>query len=161
MFCFCFFFILTDVRQLFGVGRTTAADDQSDISLSVARRTLPSNPFSLVLSREMIRWTQAARGAARRANVGSSALQRVPLTDALLQLFATHYRELSLIVTLLLCLSLYAEDIPLLPDFLSSLFSVAHCLAPAPLKLRPYGAIQIRLLLLLLLLLLGLLLNRR
>jgi len=35
--------------------------------------------------------------------------------------------------------------------FLSSLFSVAHCLAPAPLKLRPYGAIQMRLLLLLLL----------
>ena len=44
----------------------------------------------------------------------------------------------SLIVTLLLCLSLG----PLLPGFLSSLFSVAHCLAPAPLKLRPYGAIQ-------------------
>jgi len=35
-----------------------------------------------------------------------------------------------------------------LPGFLSSLFSVARCLAPAPLKLRPYGAIQIRLLLL-------------
>jgi len=31
---------------------------------------------------------------------------------------------------------------------LSSLFSVAHCLATAPLKLRPYGAIQICLLLL-------------
>ena len=29
------------------------------------------------------------------------------------------------------------------PGFLSSLFSVAHCLAPAPLKLRLYGAIQI------------------
>ena len=28
------------------------------------------------------------------------------------------------------------------------LFSVAHCLAPAPLKIRPYGTIQIRLLLL-------------
>jgi len=35
---------------------------------------------------------------------------------------------------------------------LSSRFSVVHCLAPAPMKLRPYGAIQIRLLLLLLLL---------
>jgi len=32
---------------------------------------------------------------------------------------------------------------------LSSRFSVVHCLAPAPMKLRPYGAIQIRLLLLL------------
>ena len=32
--------------------------------------------------------------------------------------------------------------------FFSSSFSVAHCLAPAPLKLRPYDAIQIRLLLL-------------
>ena len=29
------------------------------------------------------------------------------------------------------------------PGFLSSLFSVASCMAPAPLKLRPYGAIQI------------------
>jgi len=45
-----------------------------------------------------------------------------------------------------LCLSLYAEDIPLLPGFLSSIFSVAHCLAPAPLKLRSYGAVQMRLL---------------
>jgi len=45
-----------------------------------------------------------------------------------------------------------AKDIRLLSGFLSSLFSVAHCLAPAPLKLRPYGTIQIRLLLLLLLL---------
>ena len=35
--------------------------------------------------------------------------------------------------------------------FSSSLFSATHCLAPAPLKLRPYGAIQMRLLLLLLL----------
>jgi len=43
-----------------------------------------------------------------------------------------------------------AKDIPLLSGFLSSLCSVAHCLAPAPLKLRPYGTIQIRLLLLLL-----------
>jgi len=42
-----------------------------------------------------------------------------------------------------------AKDIPLLPGFLSFLFSEAHCLAPAPLKLRPYGTIQIRLLLLL------------
>jgi len=38
-----------------------------------------------------------------------------------------------------------AKDIPLLPGFLSSLFSVAYCLAPALLRLRPYGAIQTRL----------------
>jgi len=42
--------------------------------------------------------------------------------------------------------------------FLSSLFSAAHCLAPAPLKLRPRGAIQIRLLLCHIILLLSLLL---
>ena len=41
------------------------------------------------------------------------------------------------------------KDIPLLPGFLSFRFPAAHCLAPAPLKLRPYGAIQMRLLLLL------------
>ena len=33
------------------------------------------------------------------------------------------------------------------PGFLSSLFSAAHCLAPAPLKLQPYGTIDICLLL--------------
>ena len=37
------------------------------------------------------------------------------------------------------------------PGFLSPLFSVAHCLAPVPLKSRHYGAIQMCLLLLLLL----------
>jgi len=50
------------------------------------------------------------------------------------------------------CFQVWAKEIPLLPGFLSSLFSVAHCLAPTPLKLRPYGAIQICFLLLLLLL---------
>ena len=38
-----------------------------------------------------------------------------------------------------------AEDVTLAAR---SLFSVAHCLDPAPLKLRPYGAIQIGLVLL-------------
>jgi len=69
-------------------------------------------------------------------------LLRSALTVALLRLFSSHCRKLPLIVTLLLCLSL---------GFLSSLFSVAHCLAPASLMLRPYRVIQIRLLLLLLL----------
>ena len=32
---------------------------------------------------------------------------------------------------------------PLLPGFLTFLVSVAHCMATAPLKLRPYGAVQI------------------
>jgi len=44
-----------------------------------------------------------------------------------------------------------AKDVPLLPGFPSSLFSVAHRLAPAPPKSRSYGAIRMRLLLLLLL----------
>ena len=42
-------------------------------------------------------------------------------------------------------------DIPVLPGFLFFLCSLTRCLAPAPLKLRPYGAIHICLLLLLLL----------
>ena len=41
-----------------------------------------------------------------------------------------------------------AKDIPLLTGFLSSPFSVARRLAPAPLKLRPYSAIQVCLLML-------------
>jgi len=35
-----------------------------------------------------------------------------------------------------------AKDIPLLSGFLFFLCSLTRCLAPAPLKLRPYGAIQ-------------------
>ena len=46
------------------------------------------------------------------------------------------------------CVEVQAKDIPLLPGFLSSLFSLTRCLAPAPLKLRPCGAIQVCLLLL-------------
>ena len=42
-----------------------------------------------------------------------------------------------------------AKDIPLLPGFLSFLCSLTRCLAPARLKLRHNGAIQIYLLLLL------------
>ena len=49
---------------------------------------------------------------------------RSVLTDALLRLFATHYRKLSSIVTV-------TQSRLLLPGFLSSVFSVAHCLAPA------------------------------
>jgi len=46
-----------------------------------------------------------------------------------------------------------SADISLLSGFLVLLCSLTRCLAPAPLKLRPYGVIQICLLLLLLLLL--------
>ena len=41
-----------------------------------------------------------------------------------------------------------SDSVTLLPVFLSSLCSLTHCLATAPLKLRPYGAMQICLLLL-------------
>jgi len=71
----------------------------------------------------------------RCVNLPQRRLLRSALTDALFRLFGSHCRKLSLIVTLLLCLS---PDIPLLPRFLSSLFSVTHCLASAPLKLWRY-----------------------
>ena len=77
-------------------------------------------------------------------------LLRSALTDALLRLFGTHCRKLSLIVTLLLCLTLGWRHSSSPGLSLFPLPSVAHCLAPAPLKLRPYGARQIRLLVLLL-----------
>ena len=71
-------------------------------------------------------------------------------TDALLRLLGTRYRKVSLIltVTMFKCkretfFSSYSFSLP---------SSQAHCLAPAPLKLWPYGAIQICLWLLLLLL---------
>jgi len=34
----------TDLRQIFRVGRTTAVDDQSEISFSILQRTLPQQP---------------------------------------------------------------------------------------------------------------------
>ena len=50
------------------------------------------------------------------------------------------------------CVSFWGlRSIPLLSGFLFFLCSLTRCLAPAPLKLRNYGAIQICLLLLLLL----------
>jgi len=39
--------------------------------------------------------------------------------------------------------SRWAKDIPLFPGFLFFLCSLTRCLAPAPPKSRPYGAIQI------------------
>jgi len=60
-------------------------DDQAEISLSIPQGTLPSTNFcwyylqkyieyvqcaSVALSTELICWTQAASGAARRANDG-------------------------------------------------------------------------------------------
>jgi len=38
----------------------------------------------------------------------------------------------ALLIVVLVRPNLQAKDIPLLPGFLSSFFSVAHCLAPAP-----------------------------
>jgi len=70
-------------KFLGGVGRIMAVDDQSEISFSTSQRTLSRQPFfsvlaallhriciSVVSSTELICWTQAASGAAGRANVG-------------------------------------------------------------------------------------------
>ena len=76
-------------------------------------------------------------------------LLRSVLTDAVLRLSRTHYRKTVVDSdSVVVFKSVQVKDIPLLQGFLSSLFSVAHCLAPAPLTLRPDGAIQTRLLLL-------------
>ena len=72
----------TDLRQFFRVGRTVAVDDQSKNSFSIPHGCFHGNQFCwfyphlrrifiyVVLYTELIRWTQAARGAAWRANVG-------------------------------------------------------------------------------------------
>ena len=59
----------TDRRQIFRVSRTTAVNDQSKINFTIHQRTLPWQPHFLVLV-HWCRWTQAAGGAAGRANVG-------------------------------------------------------------------------------------------
>jgi len=89
MVCFCFLFISInfndsrqtnyleiyriDRRQVFSGSRTMAVEDQSEISFSILRGgVLPWQPiFLLVLSTELIRWTQAASGAAGWDNVAS------------------------------------------------------------------------------------------
>jgi len=65
----------TDLRQTVGFGRTTAVDDQSEISFSIPQETLPWQPnFVGFIDRTVLvhafRWTQAASDAARRANDG-------------------------------------------------------------------------------------------
>ena len=54
----------TDFRQIFRVGRTRPVHDQSEISISIPQGMLPWRPFLSVLFTELIRWMQAARGAA-------------------------------------------------------------------------------------------------
>jgi len=55
-----------DLRQIFGIDRTMAVDDQPGSSLSVPERTSPGNQFLLVLCTEvteLIFVTLVARGA--------------------------------------------------------------------------------------------------
>ena len=72
-------------------------------------------------------------------------LLRSALTDAVLWLFGTHYRKLSLIVTVTVFKS--RLKIFLFPGL--SLFPLLSCTLPGPstMKLQPYGAVQICLLL--------------
>ena len=58
----------TDLCQIFRVGITLGVDDQSDISFRSLRQRCHSNQMLLVLV-HACRWTQAASGAAGRANV--------------------------------------------------------------------------------------------
>jgi len=74
-FCCCFLFIFndphaddylkiyrTDLRHMVRIGRTMAVADRSEtLSTELC--------ISVVSSTKLIRWTQAASGAARRANV--------------------------------------------------------------------------------------------
>jgi len=60
---------LTDLRQIFGVGRTTAVDNQSEINSSISQGALPIF-VGFIQRTDGCRWTQAASGAAGRANVG-------------------------------------------------------------------------------------------
>ena len=74
-------------------------------------------------------------------------------SDAQVRLSGTRYWKPFLIATLsqFLSFKVSATDLPLLPGFHYFLCLLTRCLATAPLKLQPNGAIQICLLLLLLL----------
>jgi len=89
MFCFCFLFLclffndscLSDYLKIYcrilKAGRTLAVGDQSEISFSIPRCTLPWQPILLVLSTELIVVTPAASGTAGRANAGHCRLHLV------------------------------------------------------------------------------------
>ena len=84
MFCFCFLFCnnscqtnypkiyQTDLRQIFRVGKTTAVDDQSEVSFSILRGTLSWQPIYGFVHKTDLRHavTPVASGAAGRANYG-------------------------------------------------------------------------------------------
>jgi len=114
MFCCCFVFVYfndfcqtsyvknlpTDLRRIFRVDRTVAVDDQSEISLSIPQGALSWQPIfvvvhgcgipvrqvatCVVLSAELIRWTQAASGAAGRTNAGLFCFVILPLRYVLI-----------------------------------------------------------------------------
>ena len=73
--------------------------------------------------------------------------QGTMLFDALRQLSGTHYRKLFSVVTLLQFFKSRLKTFLFSQAFSFSLYSLTRGLAPSPLKLRPYGAIQICLLL--------------
>jgi len=62
-----------------------ALDDQSEIVFRSVRRRCHVNQFLLVLSTELIRWTQAASGATGRANAGLCRIYRICFTFFLAQ----------------------------------------------------------------------------
>ena len=78
------------IRQISRGGRTMAVDNQSEISFSVSRGTwqwqrffrpfYPQYYTEYVFSTELIRWTQAASGAAGRANVGQCRRSKFTIT---------------------------------------------------------------------------------
>ena len=65
-----------------------ALDDQPEISFSIPKVHCHGNQFLLLISTELIRWTQADSGAAGRVNVGLcpaySSVQYVALLDLII-----------------------------------------------------------------------------
>ena len=97
----CYFFILndscqtsyltiylTDLSQIFTVGRTMAVDDQPVISFSVPQGMLPWQPNFVGFS-TWCHWTQAASGAVGWANVWlCPALATIPCNSSFMACFA-------------------------------------------------------------------------
>jgi len=131
---------------------TTTLCQPSTTTTFAKRGTVTSAGWQVTLCDPI--WHVSSRSGVATLRTAIHLLLTYLLTDALHRLSETHFGKLSSVVTRLLLLSLGSRHSS--RGFLSFLFSVAHCLAPASLKLRPtlWRYIQIRLLLLLLLLLL-------
>jgi len=132
---------LSAVRcRLFACGPTDAT------SITKPHHLLPHlNPDWFYLSGTSLRRLSWKKRLLNRCRSSSTIVDGIQLTCVFCTVYYNTHWQLLLwnSTTVLNSDSVQAKNISLLPGFISFLCSLAHCLAPEPLKLWPYGTIQI------------------